>query len=406
LKYARLFIFFTLFLAVLGLSILFPVQGPLVRELGLDETDAGWFGTAYSLAQLIASPLWGAISERLGRKPILVLGNIGFALGFGLFALGAHLGLDGTLGGPALFTFLLVSRVIGGGLSAAVFPTAAAYMADVSSNENRAAAMGLVGAAFGLGIIFGPVLGAVLAQQGFLVPLVVSSVLGLVAAAFAWFKLAETRTQATRDRARVGGLFGARDLAARRPVLILLGVSLVFTFGLVLMEATVAFLVQDVMDVRGVASTRTIGVILSVNGLTSAIVQGGGIRPLNRRFGEARLVWIGLAVAAAGLFLLSAAGSMGGFVVAMVVLGLGGALVSPSVASALSLAAHEGEQGPLAGFNSSAMALGRMLGPIVGTGLYQHVGRAAPYQVAALLVLLLCGAAVAFVRPAKRPGIA
>ncbi|MCD0175959.1 MFS transporter, partial [Deinococcus sp. 14RED07] len=158
----RLTLFFTIFIAMLGLSVLFPIIAPLGRQLGLTETQTGWFSTGYSLMQFVFSPIWGNRSERQGRKPILILGLVGFSISFGLFGLLAELGLQGVLGGTLLFALLVASRLIGGVLSSATLPTAQAMMADLSDKNDRAASLGLIGAAFGLGVVFGPAIGALL----------------------------------------------------------------------------------------------------------------------------------------------------------------------------------------------------------------------------------------------------
>jgi len=122
-------LFLTIFVAMLGLSVLFPIIAPLSRQLGLTETQAGWFSTAYSLMQFVFAPIWGSRSERVGRKPVLQTGLVGFAVSFGLFGLFAVLGLNGVLSGTLLFVLLVASRLLGGVLSSATLPTAQAMMA-------------------------------------------------------------------------------------------------------------------------------------------------------------------------------------------------------------------------------------------------------------------------------------
>ncbi|MDL2344631.1 MFS transporter, partial [Deinococcus sp. MIMF12] len=182
----KVILFLTIFVAMLGLSVLFPIIAPLGRELGLSVTQIGWFSTAYSLAQFVFSPIWGSRSERVGRKPVLILGLVGFSLSFGLFGVLAVLGAQGVLAGGVLFGLLVASRVVGGILSSATLPTAQAMMADLSSEKDRAAAMGLIGAAFGLGVVFGPALGAALSGFGLTAPIFFSAGLGLLTALAAW----------------------------------------------------------------------------------------------------------------------------------------------------------------------------------------------------------------------------
>src|SRR5581483_3013017 len=157
-------LFIALFNSILGLSVLFPILAPLGRQLGLVEVQVGALSTAYALMQLIVSPVWGRRSERVGRKPVLLTGVIGFAVSFLLFALVAELGYRGVIGGLPLFFGLLVSRAVGGTFSSATIPTAQAYVADTTGRSDRTAGMAVIGAAFGLGIVFGPPIGALLSM--------------------------------------------------------------------------------------------------------------------------------------------------------------------------------------------------------------------------------------------------
>src|SRR5688572_24296855 len=145
-------LFIALFNSILGLSVLFPVLAPLGRDLGLNETQINALSTAYAFMQFAMSPVWGRQSEKRGRKPILLIGIIGFSAGFFAFAGVAYAGLHGLLHGTVLFGLLLVTRIFGGIFSAATLPSAQAYAADISERDQRTSTMALIGAAFGLGI--------------------------------------------------------------------------------------------------------------------------------------------------------------------------------------------------------------------------------------------------------------
>jgi MFS family permease len=157
-------LFFALFNSILGLSVLFPVLGPLGRSLALSETEIGLVSTGYALTQLLFAPYWGRLSETRGRKPVLLVGIVGYAIGFAAFGVAATLGEGGALSHELLVVALVGSRLVGGALSSATLPTAQAYAADLSEAKDRTAAMGIVGAAFGLAIIFGPAIGASIAH--------------------------------------------------------------------------------------------------------------------------------------------------------------------------------------------------------------------------------------------------
>ncbi|WP_161881655.1 MFS transporter [Deinococcus alpinitundrae] len=393
---AKLILFLTIFVAMLGLSVLFPIFGPLSRQLGLSESQTGWFSTAYSLMQFVFSPIWGARSERIGRKPVLVMGLIGFSLSFGLFAIVADLGLRGVLSSTLLFGLLVGARFLGGILSSATLPTAQAMMADLTDRGNRAAAMGLIGAAFGLGVIFGPGLGGVLANFGLTVPVYFSAGLGLVTALLARLTLRETREPGTSAPAA-----GNRFALARGPIVVFLVISALFTLASVGMEQTISFYVQDNLHLTVAQTPQVVGGMLALFGLISAAVQGGAIRPLSKKLSPTMLIPAGLIVMGAGMFALSAASVFWTMAGSLALIGIGSAILGPSLSAALSLSVNEHQQGQVAGLNSSALALGRMTGPLIGTGLYQSVSHHAPYIFSGgVLVALL--AVVALARPQVR----
>lgn len=395
---AKLILFLTIFTAMLGLSVLFPIIAPLGRQLGLSAVQIGWFSTAYSLAQFVFAPIWGSRSERVGRKPVLLLGLTGFSLSFGLFGLLAALGTGGALGGTTLFVLLVATRLLGGTLSSATLPTAQAMMADLTGERDRAAAMGLIGAAFGLGVVFGPGLGGLLAGFGLTVPIFFSAGLGLLTAVAAFFTLPETR----RTDAAVASAGDRRALLRQPAILLFLAVSALYTLASVGMEQTIAFYVQDTLRLTAGQTARAVGGMLAVFGLLAAAVQGGAIRPLSKKVAPAPLIAAGLAVMGAGMFLLPLTAHYWTITAALGVIGVGSAVLGPSLSAALSLSVGPHRQGAVAGLNSSSLALGRMTGPLLGTGLYQGVSHAAPYLLsggvlAALLVWTLLA------RPQVRP---
>ncbi len=391
----QLILFLTIFVAMLGLSVLFPIIAPLARELGLTETQAGWFSTAYSLAQFIMAPIWGARSERVGRKPVLITGLIGFSVSFGLFAVFATLGQRHVLAGFTLFALLVATRLIGGALSSATLPTAQAAMADLSDRGNRAAAMGLIGAAFGLGVVFGPAIGAGLSRFGLVVPVYFSAALGLVTALAAAFLLPETRREGA---AREAGPDRAA-LLRQGPILVFLAVSALYTLASVGMEQTIGFYVGDTLHLNPDRTARTVGIMLSVFGFLSAAVQGGAIRPLSKRVSPSALIPVGLLVMGIGMLLVPAGHTFWTITGALALVGVGSAILGPSLSAGLSLAVGERGQGQVAGLNSSALALGRMAGPLIGTGLYQKVSVGGPYLFSGALLLVLLLVSLFALRP-------
>ncbi|AEB12797.1 MFS transporter [Marinithermus hydrothermalis] len=355
-------LFLSLFNSILGLSVLFPILAPLARELGLSEVQVGLFSTGYALMQFVMSPYWGRQSERVGRKPVLLVGILGFALSFYLFAIVAQLGFAGRLGPGVLFGLLLAARVLGGTFSSATLPTAQAYVADVTGRNERTAGMALIGAAFGLGVIFGPAIGAGLAGISLLAPIYFSASLALLNAWFVWWKLPEPQRRVGAEAA--GAL---RPTDPRIQPLLVLGFAV--SLASVALEQTVAFYFQDRLGLDATGTARAVGTALVVYGLVAVFVQGVLVRKY--QWPPRVLLWVGVPAALAGFVLFIFAHGFAVLTLALVLQGFGQGLAMPGVTAALSLAVGEGEQGSVAGLGSAAQALGRMLGPVAGTGLYE-----------------------------------
>ncbi len=372
-------LFLTLFNSMLGLSVLFPIISPLGRELGLSEFQIGTLSTAYALMQFLLAHYWGRLSESRGRKPILLLGIGGFSISFFAFAIVAQLGLSHAIAANWVYWLLLAARLFGGAFSSATLPTAQAYVADVTGKADRTAGMAVIGAAFGLGVIFGPAIGATLAGISMLLPVYFSAALALFNALFVWLKLPEPQ--------RHTHLGEPPKLSWLEPrILPLLVVGLAVSLSAVTMETTVAFYFQDRLGLTPAGTARTVGVALVIYGIVAVFVQGF----LIRRYKWPALAMIrgGIPLSITGFLVFVFAGSFSWLTLALVLQGIGQGLAAPAVTAALSLAVGEGLQGAVAGLNSSAQALGRMLGPLVGTWLYQNASHTSPYVFSASLLFI------------------
>jgi MFS family permease len=371
-------LFVALFNSILGLSVLFPILAPLGRQLGLAEIQIGSLSTAYALMQLIVSPIWGRRSERIGRKPVLLTGVIGFAVSFLLFAFVVELGTRKLLVGTPLYLALLASRAVGGTFSSATLPTAQAYVADTTGRADRTAGMAVIGAAFGLGIIFGPGIGAALSTVSLLAPVYFSAGLALLNALFIAARLKEPERRLS---------IAVPELA---PVAVkiwpLLGVAVAVSLASVAMEQTVAFYFQDRLALSARKTAQAVGIALVFYGVVAVLAQGFIVRRF--KWPPLRLLASGLPCALAGFAGLMFAHERTWLTVALAVQGFGQGLAMPGVTAALSLGVSEDEQGAVAGLNSSAQALGRLLGPVVGTALYQ-IKPEYPYGFSALLLAIV-----------------
>ncbi len=387
-------LFVALFNSILGLSVLFPILAPLGRALHLSEPEITSLSTAYAFLQFVTSTFWGRRSEAHGRKPILLIGIVGFAVSFYAFAGVAQLGLAGVLSKWPLLGLLLLTRVVGGALSSATLPTAQAYAADVSAPEERTKTMGVIGAAFGLAIMFGPAIGAGISELtgSLLAPVYVSASIAVVNAIFVALRLPEPERRIAAPVERV-----ARGSIARR-VWPLLAVGFGATLASVAMEQTVAFYFQDQLGLSEHDTPLYVGLALMAYGVVAVFAQGF----LVRRVKLAPLTWIrlGLPIALAGFTLFVFADVYATLASALVLQGLGQGLLLPGVTSGASLAVGDDEQGGVAGLNSAAQALARTIGPLLGGGLYR-IAHPLPYAFGGgLLAIVLVLVALA---PRHRP---
>ena len=376
-KRARRLLFVALFNSMLGLSVLFPILAPLGRSLSLSEVEVGALSTSYALMQFLMGAFWGRQSDRRGRRPILLMGIIGFSISFFLFGIVADIGRRGGLEHVPLLLLLLGSRLLGGTFSSATLPTAQAYIADVTARANRTSGMALVGAAFGLGIIFGPAIGAGLATIDLLLPVYFSAGLAAVNALFVAIRLPEPRRQEQRTEST-----GRKILAHVWP---LLAVGLTATLASVAMEQTVAFFFQDRLGLDATGTARSVGIALVAYGIVAVFVQGYLVR--RSTWTPLRLLWGGLPIAFLGFVIFVFADSFMTLTLALCVQGFGQGLILPAVTAAGSLAVGDEEQGTVAGLNNAAQGLGRMAGPLIGTGLYEFHAEL-PYAFSAGLLVL------------------
>jgi DHA1 family tetracycline resistance protein-like MFS transporter len=323
----------------------------------------------FSLAQLIAAPALGDISDKYGRRPVLVFSLAGTVVSFVMLAL-AH-----------SVTMLFMARIVDG-LSGGNISTARAYVADVTEPKDRARAYGLIGAAFGLGFILGPALSGVLSRISYTAPIWAAATVTLVATAMAWLWLPETV-----HRAHAGTGMPFRNLAGtmKRPAIrrVLL-IDFVYWFAFAVFQTTFALFAADRF---GFDAPQT-GYFFAAFGVLGAIVQGAFIRPIVHRLGDKATFRVGLVFGVLGLVAASYAPSVATFAAALVPLALGIGFGHPTVSSLVSRAAKGDEQGRVQGAASAVESLGRTIGPVWGNASLQRFGDAMPYLSAASLLVL------------------
>jgi DHA1 family tetracycline resistance protein-like MFS transporter len=369
-----LVIVLTLIVNLIGFGIMIPLLPLYARSFGASETVIGLVIAAFSLSQLVASPALGALSDRIGRRPVLLLSLIGTAVSFVMMALARSV--------PWLFAARLVDGFSGGNIS-----TARAYIADITSEENRAKAYGLIGAAFGIGFVLGPALGGALGHVSYTAPIWAAAALTLVATAMAWIWLPET---VHRGSANPGPFWaGLRDAFQHRALRPLLIVDFAYWTASALFQGTFALVAAH----RFGFGVPQVGYILAVYGVLGVFVQVGLVGRAVSALGERRTFALGLLLSAVGLGGAALAGTVPGFLLFLVPFAIGSALCTPVLASLISRTADSDTQGTVQGAASAIESLGRTVGPVWGTAVLQHVGDASAFATSALL---LAGAMVFF----------
>jgi len=390
-KRARTAIFVTVLLDLLGFGMILPILPFYGQQYGASDLQVGVLFASFSAAQLVFAPLLGRLSDRLGRRPVLLVTIAASA--------GAHL----VFAFAGSFTVLVAARTASGA-AAANFGIAQAYMADVSPAGERAKAMGLVGAAFGLGFVLGPAFGGLLSLVDRVAVPLGAAGLGLVNLALASAWLPESLSAELRAASRAAPWLDPRRAAAVVRDGTLLGLMLLLftvTFCMSMMEATVALLVQARFG-WGDAETAWLFVFV---GVVMVAAQGGLIGVAVARFGEARVIPAGIAAIAAGLGLLAIAVSAPLLYLAAALLALGAGLNAPATLGLLSRQVGEERQGGTLGVARSFGALARVLGPLAGTWLFGQVSPAAPYWAGASVLAVAFGLAGLVLRrvPAAGP---
>ncbi len=335
-------VFVTVFIDLLGFGIIIPLLPFYAETFGATAFTVGLLATSFSLMQFIFAPIWGRVSDRVGRRPIILLGLLGSCLSYFGF------GMASTL------TSLFAARIFAG-IAGANIPTAQAVVADLTTPENRARGMGMVGAAFGLGFIFGPAIGGFLSRYGYSVPAFFASGLSLVNFVAAWFLLPETLKPEHRALERVGRIDALRSALARPhlPLLLVIGFLVVAAFSA--FESTFALFAERSYGF----GASSIGYVFAFVGIVLVIVQGFLVGRVVKRIGEHHIVPASLAIVAIGLLMIPATRSVAALLVANGVMAVGMGLLN---------------------------SLARIVGPLWGGFAFDHLGIGMPYITSAAVM--------------------
>jgi MFS transporter, DHA1 family, tetracycline resistance protein len=367
------FIFITMLIDIIGLGIIIPVIPKLIKELiHGDISEAakygGWLLFAYAFTQFVFSPLIGNLSDKYGRRPVILISLFGFSLDYLLLAFA-----------PTI-TWLFIGRIISG-ITGASITTASAYIADVSTPENRAKNFGMIGAAFGLGFIIGPVIGGFLGQYGARIPFYAAAILCMVNFLYGYFILPESLSKENRrdfDWKRANPVGAILNLKKYPTLIGLIAATFILYTASHAVQSNWSYftIYQFGWD------EKMVGISLGVVGLLIGIVQGGLIRYINPKLGNKKSIFIGMALYCLGMFLFAIASQSWMMFVFLIPYCLGG-ISGPALQSVVSSQVPATEQGEIQGTMTSIMSASSIIGPpMMSSVFYFFTHKSAPFQFA------------------------
>jgi MFS transporter, DHA1 family, tetracycline resistance protein len=380
-----LVVFATVFLDMIGFGIVIPLMPLYVQSMGGSPFEVGLLFSCFSGAQLVATPLLGRLSDRVGRRRVIVLSLAGNAASMIVFALATHV---------ALLPLLFVSRIVAGA-TAGNLSACQAAIADVTDRTERAAGMGRLGAGIGLGLVLGPVVGGVASRLGPSAPPLVAAAMALCDLALAAFLMPETRARSSTPatvRSRWSGITESLRDALLGPVL---GIFFLTFIALTNIQASLGLMAKERLGWGG----DEISYLFAMLGAMSLVIQLWLISSLVKALGEERLLIVGGVLIGGGMLMLSAAFSATMMVGAMALFGAGMGVTTPSISSLASRFAPEDRQGEVLGIAQSAGGLARVIGPAWSGILYAGLGARAPFIGGA--VAAACSVVVAIYLKAK-----
>jgi multidrug resistance protein len=390
-------VFVVVLIDLMGFGIVLPLLPFYASEFHASSTSIGLLYSIYSLAQLVFSPIWGSLSDRIGRRPIMILSTFGASLAYLLFAFSHSFAL--------LFISRLVAGIMGGNIS-----TAYAYVTDVTRPEDRAKGMGLIGAAFGIGFVLGPAIASVLVHPSvahhsanpFFLPGLFASGMSLLSLLLVVFQLPETvvikKERKSSEPFLKSGIFSSSFWKTifsshnqAHPYLFSLLILCVFllSFGQSTLYSAFPLFCESQLKL----SAHDVGLQFGFMGLIAILVQGGLIRVLTKRFKEKQIFLVGSVGLVVGMLLLPWAKSTTALTIFLSILALGGSLCMPTINSLVSKQASSEHIGMTLGASQSISGLGRVVGPTWGGALFA-LGFKVPFLLTALILCVMCGVGI------------
>lgn len=341
---------FTLLVVMLGYGMIQPIIPFLITQLGASGSDLGILASMYAAMQLVCAPVWGTLSDRIGRKPVLLIGVLGYAISMFIFGLATQ------------FWMLFVARTFSGVLSSAVMPTSMAYLSDNLPENERSGAMGKLGAAVGLGVVLGPLIAGFLAINSLSLPFFVGSGLAVLAMLLIYVLLPEShlaQSQATATKAENFWKWNTLKQVLLGPAGVLMLLIFIIAFAMTNFQGIIGLYVVYKYDFN----TRQVGAIWMVLGAVMIVGQGALSGPLTKRFGEVRVIRSALLIGSVGFLTLLLAQGFVPILAATAFFLLAVALISPALTAYISTFGGE-NQGAMMGMNTAFASLGRVVGPL------------------------------------------
>jgi len=369
-------IFITIFIDLMGFGILIPILPTFAsKQLGISDFGIGSIVAIYSLMQFFFNPIMGRISDRYGRRPIILITQLMTAASYVIFSFSNS------------FILLFFSRMLAG-LGGSNIGVAQAYIADITSKEERAKGMGVIGAAFGLGFVFGPMIGAVLSKYGYHVAGLGSAAFTLSAFTFAIFNLPESvKKQKVHSKFsyKIFDFHFAKEILSHPSIGFLIILFFVIIFSISNIYGTFALLGYKVFHF----SDQQNGMLFGITGLVGAIIQAGFIRSISGKLQDRTIVLIGIAFMILGLAFLPFGGNFLGEAIVISVLAIGTGILQPIIPSMISKQSPELQQGAILGVNQSISALARVLGPLWGGFSFGYLGYKFPFISGAVITFII-----------------
>lgn len=367
------FIYLAIFVNIVGFGMIFPLLPIYAREFQASETVVGFMAASFAIGEFLFAPLWGRLSDRFGRKPIILLSLLGISIAFGVFAIANNL------------TWLFISRFLQGVFASGALTSASAYVADVTTKTERIKGMSRLGASLATGFIFGPAIGGILSSLNHQLPFFLASILTLFNLVLVQLMLKESLKEKEEKLVLREGFLNIKamyqGLKGELGVLFIL----IFMWSYALSNNQVAIPLFGT-EILG-APIALIGIAFSVQGVTAGMTQWFLLDKIAARFGEYRTAVVGLTIMMLSLAFLSFSPVFAVMALIMISFSFGSSITRPTIQTLISKNTHEG-QGTTMGIASAFESSGRIIGPILGGWLFSTFGFQAPFTISALLMLL------------------